>query len=83
MDPFIPKEAPPASDECDKLLACLKHGFLYQGQRSAWQKKPCGAPALDLDPTQRVLFLENHDQVANSGFGKRFGDLTDRARLRA
>ena len=66
-----------------ELLACVKHGFLYQGQRSTWQKKPRGAPALDLEATQRVIFLENHDQVANSGFGKRLIDLTDRARLRA
>ena len=67
-----------------ELLACVKHGFLYQGQRSTWQnKKPRGAPALDLEATQRVTFLENHDQVANSGFGKRLVDLTDRARLRA
>jgi maltooligosyltrehalose trehalohydrolase len=66
-----------------ELLACVKHGFLYQGQRSTWQKEPRGAPALDIDPSQRVTFLENHDQVANSGFGKRLVDLTDRARLRA
>ena len=66
-----------------ELLACVKHGFLYQGQRSTWQKKPRGAPSLDIDQTQRVTFLENHDQVANSGFGKRLVDLTDRARLRA
>lgn len=66
-----------------ELLACVKHGFLYQGQRSTWQKKPRGAPALDIDQTQRITFLENHDQVANSGFGRRLVDLTDRARLRA
>jgi len=28
-----------------ELLACVKHGFLYQGQRSSWQKKPRGASA--------------------------------------
>jgi maltooligosyltrehalose trehalohydrolase len=66
-----------------ELLACFKHGFLYQGQRSTWQKKPRGAPSLDIDPSQRINFLENHDQVANSGFGRRLIELTDRARLRA
>lgn len=66
-----------------ELLGCVKHGFLYQGQRSAWQKKPRGSPALDLDPAQRVTFLENHDQVANSGTGKRLVERTDRGRLRA
>ncbi|MFY9992040.1 MAG: DUF3459 domain-containing protein, partial [Rhodoplanes sp.] len=48
-----------------------------------WQKKPRGAPSLDIGPLQRIAFLENHDQVANSGFGQRLIDLTDRARLRA
>lgn len=66
-----------------ELLGCVRHGFLYQGQRSTWQKQPRGAAALDLDPSQRITFLENHDQVANSAFGRRLIDLTDRARLRA
>lgn len=64
-----------------ELLACVKHGFLYQGQRSAWQKKPRGMPALDLPAHRRITFLENHDQVANSAFGLRLVDLGDRARL--
>lgn len=66
-----------------ELLACVKHGFLYQGQRSTWQKKPRGMPSLDLPPHQRITFLENHDQVANSAFGRRLPELADAARLRA
>ncbi|RAI41464.1 malto-oligosyltrehalose trehalohydrolase [Rhodoplanes roseus] len=66
-----------------ELLACVKHGFLYQGQRSSWQKKPRGMPSLDLASHRRITFLENHDQVANSAFGRRLIDLTDAARLRA
>ncbi|MFL9827020.1 malto-oligosyltrehalose trehalohydrolase [Rhodoplanes sp. SY1] len=65
-----------------ELLACVKHGFLYQGQRSRWQNKPRGMPSLDLPAHQRITFLENHDQVANSACGRRLVDLTDRARLR-
>ncbi|MFD2181498.1 malto-oligosyltrehalose trehalohydrolase [Rhodoplanes azumiensis] len=65
-----------------ELLACVKHGFLYQGQRSRWQKKPRGRPALDLPAHRRITFLENHDQVANSACGRRLVDLTDQARLR-
>lgn len=66
-----------------ELLACVKHGFLYQGQRSAWQKKSRGMPSLDLPAHRRITFLENHDQVANSAFGRRLVELTDAARLRA
>jgi maltooligosyltrehalose trehalohydrolase len=52
-----------------ELLATAKHGFLYQGQYYAWQKKPRGSSSLDLKATQFVSYLENHDQVANSGRG--------------
>ncbi|CUU42938.1 Malto-oligosyltrehalose trehalohydrolase [Blastochloris viridis] len=66
-----------------ELLACVRHGFLYQGQRSTWQSNPRGAPALDLAPHARVNFLENHDQVANSATGARLARLTDARKLRA
>jgi len=66
-----------------ELLACARHGFLFQGQRSAWQGKRRGMPAFDLDPRCRINFLENHDQVANSSAGQRLAMLTDAALLRA
>ncbi len=66
-----------------ELLASVRHGFLYQGQHSAWQNKRRGTPSLDLDPARLITFLENHDQVANSGRGARLPDLTDAGSLRA
>jgi maltooligosyltrehalose trehalohydrolase len=66
-----------------ETVSCLRHGFLFQGQRYAWQQKRRGTSSLTLDPAQLVLFLENHDQVANSGGGERLIALTDRALLRA
>jgi maltooligosyltrehalose trehalohydrolase len=54
-----------------ELLSAVKWGFLYQGQRSSWQKKPRGSPALDLAPVAFVNYLQNHDQVANSACGWR------------
>jgi maltooligosyltrehalose trehalohydrolase len=66
-----------------ELLSCVKHGFLYQGQRSSWQKTRRGSPSLGLEPAHRVTFLENHDQVANSDTGKRLIQRTDDGRLRA
>ncbi|MEA2936477.1 MAG: maltooligosyltrehalose trehalohydrolase, partial [Variibacter sp.] len=66
-----------------ELAACAKHGFLYQGQRSAWQKKRRGIPARGVEGQNRISFLENHDQIANSDSGKRLVHLTDRGRLRA
>ena len=54
-----------------ELVSCAKYGFLYQGQYYAWQKKRRGTPALDLPAAALVGYLENHDQIANSGFGRR------------
>jgi maltooligosyltrehalose trehalohydrolase len=66
-----------------ELLAAAKWGFLYQGQFFSWQKKRRGTPALDLEPDRFVTFLENHDQVANSGRGQRCHQLTSPGRYRA
>jgi maltooligosyltrehalose trehalohydrolase len=54
-----------------ELLAAVKWGFLFQGQYYPWQNNNRGSAALDLPPSAFTLFLENHDQVANSGDGAR------------
>jgi maltooligosyltrehalose trehalohydrolase len=66
-----------------ELLSAVRWGYLYQGQRYAWQKKRRGSPALDLAAANFVLYLENHDQVANSGFGARLATTTAPGDLRA
>lgn len=66
-----------------EFVSAVKYGYLYQGQRYAWQKKPRGTPAWGLPPAAFVTFLENHDQVANSGRGCRVRELTSPGRYRA
>ena len=66
-----------------EFLSMLKYGFLYQGQRYAWQNQPRGTPCLDLAPAHFVLYLQNHDQIANSGRSERIQFLTSPGRLRA
>lgn len=66
-----------------ELLAACKYGYLYQGQWYSWQKKPRGRPGLDLPPWQAVTFLENHDQISNSLWGKRLWQTTSAGRYRA
>ena len=66
-----------------ELLSAAKRGFLFQGQRYAWQGKRRGTAALDLAPHQFVHFLENHDQVANSAAGLRLCELSAPGELRA
>jgi maltooligosyltrehalose trehalohydrolase len=67
----------------NEFAALARRGFLFQGQRSAWQQQPRGYPALDLKPPRFVTFLQNHDQVANSLAGTRGHLLTSPGRWRA
>lgn len=66
-----------------EFLAAIKYGFLYQGQYYTWQKAGRGTSAFDLPGWAFVSFLENHDQVANSGQGRRCHQLTSPGRWRA
>jgi maltooligosyltrehalose trehalohydrolase len=66
-----------------EFVAAAKHGFLYQGQRYQWQKKARGTPAFDLAAESFVVFLQNHDQIANSGTGQRADRLTSPGRWRS
>ena len=66
-----------------ELLSAATRGFLFQGQRSSWQKQARGTPAYELTPRQFVHFLENHDQVANSADGRRLCELSAPGQLRA
>lgn len=66
-----------------EFLSMLKYGYLYQGQRYKWQTKRRGSPGLDLPPESFVLYIQNHDQIANSGRSERLQFLTSPGRLRA
>ncbi len=66
-----------------EFVAAAKYGFLYQGQHYVWQKKRRGTPSLDLPAETRVVYLQNHDQVANSAAGLRAHALTSPGRWRA
>jgi maltooligosyltrehalose trehalohydrolase len=66
-----------------ELISCARFGYLYQGQYYSWQKKRRGTPALDLLPHAFVAYLENHDQIANTAFGRRLHEVASPPRLRA
>ena len=66
-----------------ELVSAVKRGFLYQGQLYPWQRKPRGRPVRGVARNRFVAFLENHDQVANLGFGERLVAMSDPATLRA
>ena len=66
-----------------ELISAIKRGFLYQGQVYAWQRNTRGTSTRGLAPARFVHYIENHDQVANLGFGERLDALADQALIRA
>jgi maltooligosyltrehalose trehalohydrolase len=69
--------------EPQELISAAKYGYLFQGQHYMWQRKARGSPALDLPPARFIVYLQNHDQVANSARGLRGHQLASPARWRA
>jgi maltooligosyltrehalose trehalohydrolase len=66
-----------------ELAAMARRNLLYQGQWYSWQKQPRGTDASRHPHAAFVCFLENHDQVANTGTGRRLHQLVDRGQWRA
>jgi maltooligosyltrehalose trehalohydrolase len=66
-----------------ELLSVIKRGFVFQGQRHDWQKKPRGSVVKDEPAHGFVFYLQNHDQVANHVHGDRLHTITSPGRARA
>lgn len=66
-----------------EFISAAKWGYLFQGQRYLWQQQRRGTPGFDLAPTNFVNFLQNHDQIANSLWGRRAHRISSPAKVRA
>jgi maltooligosyltrehalose trehalohydrolase len=66
-----------------EFISAAKYGYLYQGQWYAWQKQDRGSAGLNFPSSAFITFLQNHDQVANSAFGRRVHELASPGRYRA
>jgi maltooligosyltrehalose trehalohydrolase len=66
-----------------ELISAAKRGYLFQGQRYAWQRQPRGTRTDGIRAAAFVTYLENHDQIANSGDGSRVRFQTSPGRYRA
>ena len=69
--------------DAQEFISAVKYGYLYQGQWYSWQDKRRGRPGLDLPPAAFCTFIQNHDQVANSGRGLRAHQLSSPGRYKA
>ncbi len=66
-----------------EFISAAKYGFLYQGQSYPWQEQRRGILALDIAPKHFVIFIDNHDQIANTSAGRRIHQETSPGRYRA
>jgi maltooligosyltrehalose trehalohydrolase len=66
-----------------EFISAAKHGFLYQGQALSWRKALRGSSTFGIPSEAFVCFVENHDQIANTGPGERVRFQTSPARYRA
>jgi maltooligosyltrehalose trehalohydrolase len=71
------------SGKPQEFISAAKHGFLYQGQALSWRKVLRGTPAFGVPAEAFVCFIENHDQIANTGPGERPRFQTSPGRYRA
>ncbi len=69
----------PRSQGGDDLDAMWNDDFHH----ISWQKALRGSPAFGIAPEAFVCFIENHDQIANTGPGERLRFQTSPARYRA
>src|SRR6266699_888342 len=66
-----------------EFISAAKYGFLYQSQSLSWRRALRGTPTFGIAPEVFVCFIENHDQIANTGPGQRLRFETSPGRYRA
>ena len=71
------------SGKPQEFVSAAKYGFLYQGQALSWRKVSRGTPTSGIPTEAFVCFIENHDQIANTGPGDRPRFQTSPGRYRA
>lgn len=71
------------SGKPQEFISAVKYGFLYQGQALSWRKVLRGTPTFGVPAEAFFCFIENHDQIANTGAGDRPRLQTSPGRYRA
>ncbi len=66
-----------------EIISAIKYGYLYQGQWNNWKNDRRGTSDFTLPRSSFVIFIQNHDQIANASRGERCHILTSPGRYRA
>jgi len=72
------KRCPPAAavSPVDALAEIFVRGWFRQGQLCPWRKQPFGDQPRGLQPSQVIVYLQNHDVTGNRPSGERLHALT-------
>ncbi|HWB01063.1 MAG TPA: malto-oligosyltrehalose trehalohydrolase [Pirellulales bacterium] len=58
------------------LAAAMKRPYVYAGRHSQFRQRTHGRPAIGLQGSKFVAYLQNHDQLGNRALGDRIGHLS-------
>jgi maltooligosyltrehalose trehalohydrolase len=59
----------------EQLARGIREGFVFDGRYSAYRRRRFGSSSKDRPGEQFVVFIQNHDQVANASQGRRLASL--------
>lgn len=59
----------------EHIRKVLTEGFYYDGIYSPYRKRRFGSSSRDLPGEKFVVFVQNHDQIANTNQGKRLSEI--------
>ncbi|HEX8749327.1 MAG TPA: malto-oligosyltrehalose trehalohydrolase [Pyrinomonadaceae bacterium] len=66
----------------EDLAKAISEGFVYDGCRSEFRKRRHGTSSRERPGEQFVVFIQNHDQIANGYWGDRLAALVSPAQQR-
>jgi maltooligosyltrehalose trehalohydrolase len=66
----------------EDLAKAIREGFVYDGRRSEFRRRRHGTSSAEMPGEQLVVFIQNHDQVANGYWGDRLAALASPAQQR-
>jgi len=66
-----------------QIAKALRQAYVFDGQFSDHRKRMHGRPPTHVDPSQVVVFAQNHDQTGNRALGERMSHLLEPPILKA
>jgi len=66
----------------EDIRKVLSEGFVYDGIYAPYRRRRFGTSSKDLPGEKFVVFIQNHDQVANTNQGQRLSQLVSLAQLK-